>query len=209
MAGQDPDKLPPELCVPIPSDPRIKAIVPLDPSSFNLPYADFARIKIPSMIIGREWGMLESGNANEESLLARPHAAIQGHPNYRVDIANYQHMSFSSTCSAMNILRPLNGDEVTDAMLKVYCPAEPTPPDETGNLVTRYMIAFLKTVLVGETGYQDMLTAGYALANEPYVEFFETEKDGRNLIDEAGYFTYFMHQPGTERAKALKDPVFP
>jgi predicted dienelactone hydrolase len=209
MAGQDPDQFPPELCVPIPPDPRIKAIVPLDPSSFNLPYADFARIKIPSMIIGREWGMLESGHANEESLLARPHAAIQGHPNYRVDIANYQHMSFSSACSAMNVLRALNGDEATDAALKMYCPAEPTPPDETGNLLTRYMVAFLKTVLVGDRGYREMLTPGYALENEPYIEFFETERGSPIQTDEVDYFSYFKHQPDTEQAKALKDPVFP
>jgi predicted dienelactone hydrolase len=209
LAGQDPNQYPPELCVPIPPDPRIKAIVPLDPSSFNLPYAEFAKIKIPSMIIGREWDTLKAGGSNEESLLARPHAAIQGHPNYRVDIANYQHMSFSSTCSAMNLLRPLNGDEATDAMLKMYCPAEPTPPDETGNLVTRYMVAFLKTVLVGDPSYKEMLTPGYALANEPFVEFFVTEKGGPTPRDEEAYFYYFMHQPGTVRAKALKDPIFP
>jgi hypothetical protein len=152
---------------------------------------------------------VESGAPNEELLLARPHSVIQGHPNYRVDIANYQHMSFSSACSAMNILRPLNGDEITDVMLKMYCPAEPTLPDETGNLVTRYMVAFLKTVLAGESGYQEMLTPGYALANEPFVEFFVTEKGGPTPRDEDAYFYYFMHQPGTLQAKALKDPVFP
>jgi dienelactone hydrolase len=206
-----PDKntIPPEMCVPIQPDPRIKAIVLLDGSNQLFYYAELARIKIPNMGIGREWNTLESQEPTSGSFMARPHAAIQGHPNYRVDIANYQHMSFSSTCSAMNVLRPLNGDEPTDAMLKVYCPAEPVPMDETGNLVTRYMIAFLKTVLAGERGYEEMLTPGYALANEPYIEFFETEKGGPNLIDEDGYFSYFMHQPGTERAKALKDPVFP
>jgi predicted dienelactone hydrolase len=207
VPGLDPNLIPPEICVPILPDPRIKAIVPLDPSSLFIPhYAEMARIKIPSMIIGREWGTLEAGGFNEEALLARPHAAIQGHTNYRADIANYQHMSFSSACSAMNVLRALNGDEATDAALKMYCPAEPTPPDETGNLVTRYMVAFLKTVLVGETGYQEMLTPGYALANEPYIEFFVTEKGGPSPRDEDAYFSYFMHQPGTLQAKALKDP---
>jgi hypothetical protein len=68
------------------------------------------------------------------------------------------------------------------------------------------MIAFLKTVLVGETGYQEMLTPGYALANEPFIEFFVTEKGSSNPRDEEGYFSYIVHQPGTERAKALKDP---
>jgi dienelactone hydrolase len=213
MPGLDPNLIPPELCVAIQPDPRIKAIVPLDPSNlYNLRYAEIARIQIPSMIIGREWDTLESGQASgqagvtEEALLARPHSAIQGHPSYRVDIANYQHMSFSSACSCMNLLRELNGDEATDTLLELYCPKEPVPPDETGNLTTRYMVAFLKTVLAGEKGYKEMLTTDYALENEPFIEFFETEADSPDETVEEGYFSYFKHRPGTERATALKDP---
>jgi predicted dienelactone hydrolase len=205
MPGVDPSTMPPEICIPILPDPRIKAIVPLDANNlFTLHYAEMARIEIPSMIIGREWNTLPS---NEEALLARPHAAIQGYPNYRVDIANYQHMSFSSACSTMNVLRPLNGDEATDSSLEAYCPQEPVPPDETGNLITRYMVAFLKTVLVGENGYKEMLTTDYALENEPYIEFFETEKGSPDETVEEGYFSYLKHEPGTERAQAPKDPV--
>jgi hypothetical protein len=166
-----------------------------------------ARIKIPSMIIGQEWSTLESRQRDEEALLARPHSAIQGLPNYRVDIANYQHMSFSSACASMNVLRELNGDEITDSELKRICPKEPTPPDEIGNLVTRYMIAFLKTVLEKKTAYKEMLTTGYALEDEPLIEFFVTDQGSPNTPDEEGYFSYFKHQPGNERAKALKDPV--
>jgi predicted dienelactone hydrolase len=206
LAGLDPNLRPPELCVPILPDPRIKAIVPLDPSSFHLHYAEMARIKIPSMVIGREWNTLEAGQVGEESLLARPHSAIQGHPNYRVDIANYQHMSFSSACSCLNVLREFLGDEATDSSLEQYCPKEPVPPDEIGNLTTRYMVAFLKTVLVGEKGYEEMLTTDYALENEPFIEFFETEAGSPDETVEEGYFSYFKHQPGTERATALKEP---
>jgi len=212
LAGLDPNLSPPELCVPILPDPRIKAIIPLDPAglSNNLHYAEMASIKIPSMVMGREWNtVVESGAANEELLLARPHSAIQGQPNYRVEFASYQHMSFSSACSFMNVLRELNGDEATDASLAVYCPKEPLPPDETGNLITRYMIAFLKTVLAGEKGYREMLTPGYALENEPFVEFFDTEEGSPGETVEEGYFSYFKHQSDTERATALKDPPMP
>jgi hypothetical protein len=108
VPGLDPNLIPPETCVPILPDPRIKAIVTLDPSNlYFLRYAEMARIKIPSMIIGQEWNTLESAQHHEESMLARPHSAIQGQPNYRVDIANYQHMSFSSACASMNVLRPV------------------------------------------------------------------------------------------------------
>jgi predicted dienelactone hydrolase len=206
LAGQDPEKFPPEICVPILPDPRIKAIVTLDASNLNIRYADMARIKIPSMIIGQEWNTLESLAPGFEYMQARPHAAIQGHPNYRVDIANYQHMSFSSACASMNVLRKINGDEGTDAQLKLYCPKEPTPPDEIGNLTTRYMIAFLKTVLERKTAYKEMLTTDYALENEPLIEFFVTEQGSPDETVEKGYFSYFKHQPGTERATALKDP---
>jgi len=51
-----------------------------------------------------------------------------------------------------------------------------------------------------------MLTTDYALENEPFIEFFETEEGSPNTPDEEGYFSYFVHQPGTERATALKDP---
>jgi hypothetical protein len=50
-----------------------------------------------------------------------------------------------------------------------------------------------------------MLTSDYALKNEPFIEFFETEQGSPDSSDEEGTFSYFMHRPGTERAKALKD----
>jgi hypothetical protein len=101
---------------------------------------------------------------------------------------------------------------VDDATLAAYlqqsCQPEPVPPEEFVNLTTQYMIAFLKTALVGETGYQEMLTPGYALENEPFIEFFETEMGSPNPRDEDAYFSYFMHQPATIQAKALKDPFW-
>jgi hypothetical protein len=39
------------------------------------------------------------------------------------------------------------------------------------------------------------------------IEFFVAEQGAPNTPDEEGYFSYFRHQAGTERAKALKDPV--
>ena len=62
------------------------------------------------------------------------------------------------------------------------------------------MIAFLKTELVGEPGYQEMLTRGWALTHETAVEFFETEKRNANSIYEEwpDFSTYFMHQPGSK-----------
>jgi predicted dienelactone hydrolase len=206
--GLDATNIPPETCVPILPDPRIKAIVPIDPTSYALHYAELARIKIPSMVMGQEWSTLESTKTNTESLLARPHAAIRGHPNYRVDFAYASHGSFLNHCEYLQILNDYGivDDATVSGYLQLMCQPEPVSQGELGNLTTQYMIAFLKTVLVGEKGYKEMLTTDYALENEPFIEFFETEEGSPDETVEEGYFSYFVHQPGTERAKALEEP---
>ena len=124
-------------------------------------------------------------------------------------------MSFLNLCESMQVMHDYGiiDDATLDGNLQQMCPPEPVSQEELGNLTTQYMIAFLKTVLVRETGYKEMLTPGYALKNEPFIEFFETEQGSPNSPDEDGYFSYFKHQPGkdpsgTERGKALKDPVW-
>jgi predicted dienelactone hydrolase len=208
IPGVDASMFPPETCVPILPDPRIKAIVTIDGSNWLLYYAELARIKIPNMGIGREWNTLESSNPGYEHDQARQHAAIQSHPNYRVDVAYANHNSFLNVCAVNQVLNDLGiiDDATLDAILQQNCPPEPVLPEEFGNLTTQYMIAFLKTVLVGENGYKEMLTTDYALENEPFIEFFETEQGSADETVEEGYFSYFKHQPDTERATALKDP---
>jgi len=208
MGLQDPNALPAETCIPILADPRIKAIVSIDGTSYALRYAELARIKVPSMVMGQEWNTLDSQKAHIETLVARPHAAIQGSPNFRVDIANANHNSFTSICPYIKVWHDTGviDDQMRDAFLQAFCPQEPISPEEIENLTTQYMIAFLKTVLIRETGYKEMLTTGYTLENEPSIEFFETEKGNPNPRDEDAYFSYFMHQPGDLQAKALKDP---
>ena len=211
MMGFDPNKFPPEACDPLPPDPRVKAIVTIDGSNQFLYFAEMARIKIPSMVIAQEWNTLESSNPGWGHAQARQHAAIQSHPNYRVDLANANHFSFLNHCAIMQVLKD-NGS-VDDAALAGYlqmnCQPEPVSPEEFSDLTTQYMIAFLKTVLVGENGYQEMLATDYALENEPFIEFFETEQGSPDETVEDGYFSYFKHRPGTERATALKDLKVP
>ena len=215
VAFADPNKVPPEACVPIPPDPRIKAIVVIDGSVQNLRFAEMARIKIPSMGINQEWNTMESGKPPLGFYYARQHAAIQSQPNHRVDVAYAKHSTFSNHCEYLQVLhdKQVYDDATVNGYLQKMCSPEPVSQAELGNLTIQYMIAFLKTVLVGETGYKEMLTPGYALKNEPFIEFFETEQGSPNSPDEDGYFSYIKHQPGkdlpgTERGKALKDPVW-
>jgi hypothetical protein len=71
-------------------------------------------------------------------------------------------------------------------------------------------VAFLKTVLAREPGYQDMLTPGWALKRESLVEFFVTEKRNPNAVTadygDGQFYLYFPHQPGSEQARGVKDP---
>lgn len=208
IPGLDPNLIPPELCVSILPDPRIKVVVTIDGSNWFLQYAELARIKIPNMGIGREWNTLKSVSPGFEHDQARQHAAVQSYPSYRVDVAYANHMSFANVCAINQVLNDQGviDDATLDQILKIACPSEPVSEGEIGTLTSKYMVAFIKTALVGETGYEEMLTPGYALANEPFIEFFETEKGSPNPRDEDAYFGYSMHQPGTLRAKALKDP---
>lgn len=74
-------------------------------------------------------------------------------------------------------------------------------------LAAKYAIAFLKTQLAGETGYQQILTPGWALTMETDVEFFVTEpKNATSLGEDPPTFLYFLHQPGSRTERAEKDP---
>ena len=62
---------------------------------------------------------------NFETVIARPHAAIQGHPNYRVDVAYANHNSFSSSCAYIHVLhdKGLIDDQMRDAAIPSMLPA--------------------------------------------------------------------------------------
>jgi hypothetical protein len=69
------------------------------------------------------------------------------------------------------------------------------------------MLAFLKTQLLGETGYQPIMTPGWALKHELGVEFFETESRSPESVHARwpSFFIYFPHQPGSEQFLAEKN----
>ncbi len=97
---------------------------------------------------------------------------------------------------------------MVESWLQLHC-TNVIPPADAHRLVTQYLIAFLKTNLVGETGYQQILTAGWALTQEQDIEFFVTEKTNANAVDEDWpcCYMYFPNQPGSEQERAEKDPI--
>lgn len=208
LFGYFPEDPPEWTCSPSPTDPRIGAIVPLDGSNQVLHFDELARVEIPALGIGEEWTALAI-DPPFASWQARQHAAFSGRPAYRADVFNTNHQSFSDACEAIGVLEDKGiftaGD--ADFLRAMLCDGY-LPSAEAHRLTTKYMIAFLKTHLSGEPGYQKILTPGYALTREPAVEFFVTEKKSPSSIfeDWPSDFTYFMHQPGSEQARAEKDP---
>jgi len=205
---------PPESCVTSWPDPRVKAIVTLDGSTQYLHFYELARISVPTLGIGEEWDHLaETLEVNGQSFAtwqARLHAATGGQPAYRVDIGGgANHDNFSDLCEASQVFGDMGllDPGLVDILVGLFCSAE-IPTSLATELESMYMIAFLKTNLVHEAGYQSYLTPGYAL-KEPYVEFFRTEKRNPRAIhdDWPGEFTYFPHQPGKAIGHAEMDPA--
>lgn len=207
---------PPETDVPSLPDRRFKVILPLDGSNQVLKFSELARVSIPAMGIGEEWGTLAQQQAADPTApewmtiwQARQHAAYSGHPAYRVDVNAAFHGSFTTDFEYFGIIRDRGWiDETTyQTIIQLYFPTTLAQP-EIERLTTKYMVAFLKTHLSGQTGYQNILTPGYALTREHNIEFFVTEKRNPNATDEnwPGLFTYFPHQPGSLQEQAEKDP---
>ena len=140
------DVVPPgNWCVAAQTDRRIKAIVAHDGSGWILHFRELARITVPAMGLGQEWSTLV-GNPVDKSWHAREHAAWSGHPAYRVDVSNTNHMSFSDFCEANHILGDLVPDEWPDWLVALYdeltCTGT-TPNSIVHGLVSKYTAAFL------------------------------------------------------------------
>ncbi len=188
-----------ESCVPAVPDERIKAIITLEGSNQVLHFDEMARITVPALAMGRDWATLAVTQSPGPDWQARQHAAIQGHPSYRVDVNNSHHITFSDRCVVHPILRDLGlmDPGFVEFFNQSFC--APFIPYSVANpIIKRYMLAFLKTQLAGEAGYQNMLTPGWAIKNEPNIQFFVTEKKNPNAIDQdwPDISIYFQGQPG-------------
>lgn len=198
------EPIPPEAFVSSLPDPRIRTIVTLDGSNQVLRFQELARVDRPAMGIGQEWTTVGSWQA-------RQHAAFTGNPAYRTDIHNSIHQTFCDICVAGPALvdEGIFPPAVEENWNQRFCSGR-IPSGEARRIVGQYTIAFLKTELEHRSGYKDILTPGFALTRERYVEFFVTEKRNPKSIDEdwPDDFVYFIHQPGSAQAKAKKDPKF-
>ncbi len=60
-----------------------------------------------------------------------------------------------------------------------------------------------------QSGYENVLTPGYALTDEPNAQFFVTERRTAESMTEdwPPASTYFQHQPGSAQAQAVRRPA--
>jgi predicted dienelactone hydrolase len=176
--GIDAATEPQDICVASPPDPRIRAIVSLDGSSWAMRYEELARISVPSLIMGETPDNFGLDNA-------RPHAAINRDDSYRIDVKGTNHLSFSSFCDGFKLMSRIGVDEAT--AIPGYsedrwpCVADasfdPANNPAYRQIVTSYMLGFLNTYL-GREDDSWMLTASYAKQHQPQVEFFSSEGCG-------------------------------
>jgi dienelactone hydrolase len=204
-------------CVPSLPDPRIKALVLHDGSSWALWFHEIQRITVPTLATGQDYETLSGVDEIRAAWHARQHAANSGHPSYRVDILRSRHnASFSNSCEIVLVGRDLG--LLTPAEAAAFLSAlecfDPTAiPFRTAQEINlRYAVAFLKTELARAPGYQELLTPGWAITREPDAQFFVTEKRaavaaGPSEDGWLDHFWYFTTQPGGDRWHAEKNPV--
>lgn len=197
-------------CAPDPAirtlpDRRVKAVVTMDANNSVLHFSELARVSVPALTIGDS---IETATAS--FFPPRQHAAISAHPNYRVDIRDTLVNSYYSGCTGVWVAYRYGFVSRATAASQADGPSCNTvvPQAEVVRLSAQYTVAFLKTHLVRETGYQHMLTPGWALTREPDVEFFVTEPmNARSLGEDPATYPYFLHQPGDMADEAEEDPA--
>ena len=190
-------------------DRRFQAIVTLDASNANLYFHELAKIRVPAMTLGEP---VETAGV---FFPARQHAAMSGHPNYRVDVRNALHQSFTTSCAGVRVAYSKgisNLNALENVLKQPYCTTA-LPQLEVNRLAAQYTIAFLNTQFGGETAYRRVLTPGWALTRETDIDFFVVEPRNRHG-NHATTFAYFLHQPGSEAAgggvnigSAERDPL--
>lgn len=167
---------------------------------------------MPALSLNEEWDAI-AADPLFASWQARQHAALSGQPSYRVDIAGTNHWAFSDGCDGFTIM-DMKGIQTawgTNDEVRSWVCVGTIPSAESRAIVSRYVLAFLKTQLLGGAGYQRMFTPGWALTRETRTEFFVTEKGRPKASDSEWpeFSIYFLHQPGSQQFRMEKKLAAP
>jgi dienelactone hydrolase len=194
----------PSTCAPSPPDRRFKAIATLDGSDWLLRFPEMRRISVPALTLGQEWTALtDPGDWRWNTWHARAHLAMSGEPNFRVELSRTDHLSFSNICELLKVYEDAGAGIYDQSFLDLLfndwfnCLGK-MPWTESEKIQTKYLVAFLKEALSDDPSYQYLLTPGWALRNEPDVEFFVRERwEAEDVkVNWPPFEAYYAHQPG-------------
>jgi predicted dienelactone hydrolase len=156
------------------ADARVKAIVPVAPSSGRLSDAELQSITIPTtLVVGTKDGL------RPEAI--RSYTEQSSSDLILIDVRRANHTHFANVCDIANALITgglppelwhLVGAE---ALIPIYydtCVPPAFPIAEATRLQNLYAAATFRRYLLGETAYAPYLTKAYA-DTEPDVHFFE------------------------------------
>jgi hypothetical protein len=198
-------------------------MISLDGSSWALRYRELAKIVVPSLIMGETVDQSQAigdavGVPGIRSWIARPHAAIDHHDSYRVDVNGANHYSFTNYCDGGYVffnLGLISADDLTVWENSWPCASTGFDPVTISSanehlVVTKYMIAFLDVYFRNADANlpldERILTEQYALYHKPKVQFFSSEQCQATIPDNS-YFSYRAYQVSSECDVQQKDPT--
>jgi len=203
---------PPETCVSIPPDPRVRAMITLDGSSWGLKYHELQKINVPTLIMGET--VEQSEMLGLRDWIARPHAAINRPDSYRVDVNGTNHLSYTGNCDTAEVwfnLGWISGEDLYNWQNSWPCASTGFNPATISSVeahatVTKYMVAFLD-LYFGHPSLLDrwVMTPAYALNHTPTVQFIDSESCQASLSG-PDYFSYRPYQVSTECDISQKNP---
>lgn len=159
--------------VPIPADPRVRAIVPIAPASTPLGDGELARIRIPTLLVG---GTLD-GTTPLVPEVTRPFALLPADPVYRADVRRAAHFSFTNACDLIALaanagLPPELIEDAVSGANEEGCAPDLLPVGEAQRITNLVTVAFLRRHLAGDWRYDRWLLPQWIEGREPALDLF-------------------------------------
>jgi predicted dienelactone hydrolase len=157
----------------VPSDPRVRVIVPISPAAGILSDDELRSIRIPMMVLGGTSDVTTPIDPNSVRTFALPAAR----PRYRVDLEKAGHSSFTNICDIGDALTgaglPPALAEFLLGSLDEGCAPELIGIEEAHQLTRFYAVSFFQRHLAGDPRYSRFLNRGAGRSRGFPVRYFE------------------------------------
>lgn len=167
----------PDDFVPIPADPRVRAIVPIAPASTPLSDRELGRIRIPVLLVGGT----RDGVTPLHPEVTRPFGSIASRPLYRADVRNAGHFSFTNVCDLIDLalgagFPPELVEDAIEGASSEGCAPDLISVEEAQRLTNLVTVAFLRRHLANDFRYERFLRPGIVGLAEPDVDFYRVSE---------------------------------